>query len=156
MKRAATALAACLVLSSSLLTGSAMADPTEDMPAAAARDADYAAGKAAMDKKDWAAAASFFEKAAVRHPDNADLQNYLGYSYRNLKKMDLALEHYKRSIALNPRHRGAHEYIGEAYLLLNDLPSAEKHVAELRRICLLRCEELVDLEKAVAQYRAKR
>jgi len=32
--------------------------------------------------------------------------------------MDLALKHYKRSIELNPRHRGAHEYIGEAYLML--------------------------------------
>jgi hypothetical protein len=69
--------------------------------------------------------------------------------------MDLALKHYKRSIELNPRHRGAHEYIGEAYLMLNDLPNAEKHLAMLRSICLLQCEELADLEKAVAQYRTR-
>jgi hypothetical protein len=70
--------------------------------------------------------------------------------------MDLAFEHYKRSIELNPRHRGAHEYIGEAYLLVNDLPSAEKHLAALRSICLLQCEELADLEKAIAAYRSTR
>jgi tetratricopeptide (TPR) repeat protein len=96
-----------------------------------------------------------FHRAALRDPDSADLHNYLGFSYRNLKQMDLALKHYKRSIELNPRHRGAHEYIGEAYLMLNDLPSANKHLAALRSICLLPCEELADLEKAVSEYRAR-
>jgi Flp pilus assembly protein TadD len=132
------------------------AEPYEDTPDAAARDPDYAAGKAAMDKKNWAEAVKRFHQAALRDPDSADLQNYLGYSYRNLEQMDLAFKHYKRSIELNPRHRGAHEYIGEAYLLMNDLGSAEKHLAALRDICLLPCEELADLEKAVASYRSKR
>ncbi len=31
-----------------------------------------------------------------------------------------------------------------------DLPSAEHHLAALHDICLLSCEELDDLEKAVA------
>jgi len=132
------------------------AEPFEDNPGAAARDPDYAAAKAAMDKKNWQEALKGFQRAALRDPDSADLHNYMGYSYRNLKQMDLALKHYKRSIELNPRHRGAHEYIGEAYLMLNDLPSAEKHLAALRSICLLPCEELADLEKAVKEYRAKR
>ena len=97
-----------------------------------------------------------FHQAALRDPDSADLHNYLGFSYRNLKQMDLAFKHYKRSIELNPRHRGAHEYIGEAYLMMNDLPGAERHLAALREICLLPCEELADLEKAVKEYRGKR
>ena len=131
------------------------AEPFEDNPDAAARDPDYAAGKAAMDKKNWPEAVKRFNQAALRAPDSADLQNYLGFSYRNLKQMDLAFKHYKRSIELNPRHRGAHEYIGEAYLMTNDLASAEKHLAALRSICLLPCEELADLEKAVAAYRTR-
>jgi Flp pilus assembly protein TadD len=134
----------------------AHADPSEDTPDAALRDPDYVAGKAAMDKKNWGEAVKRFHQAALRAPDSADLHNYLGYSYRNLKQMDLAFKHYRRALELNPRHRGAHEYIGEAYLLVNDLPSAEKHVAMLRSICLLRCEELADLEKAVAAYKSKR
>jgi len=134
----------------------ALAEPYEDNPSAAANDPDYAAGKAAMDKKNWAEAVKRFQQAALRDPDSADLHNYLGFSYRNLKQMDLALKYYKRSIQLNPRHRGAHEYIGEAYLMLNDLPNAEKHLAALRGICLLPCEELADLEKAVTAYRAKK
>jgi Flp pilus assembly protein TadD len=131
------------------------AEPVETNPDAAARDPDYAAGKQAMENKSWPEAQRRFQKAAVRDPDNPDLQNYLGYSYRNLKQFDLAFKHYKRAIELDPRHRGAHEYIGETYLMTGDLGNAEKHLAALREICLLSCEELVDLEKAIAAYRAK-
>ena len=92
----------------------------------------------------------------VVDPRVNELRNYLGYTHRNLKQFDLALKYYKRVIELDPRHRGAHEYIGEAYLMVNDLPNAEKHLAALRGICPLPCEELDDLEKAVAAYRAKR
>jgi len=77
-------------------------------------------------------------------------------THRNLKQMDLAFKYYKRSIALNPRHRGAHEYIGEAYLMMHDLPGAERHLVALRSICLLPCEELADLETAITEYRARR
>ncbi len=133
----------------------AMADPGETDPASAARDTDYAAGKQALDRKNWPEAAKRFQQAALRDPENADLQNYLGYAHRNLKQFDLAFKYYKRALELSPRHRGAHEYIGEAYLMTGDLASAEKHLAALREICLLPCEELGDLEKAVAAYRAK-
>jgi Flp pilus assembly protein TadD len=135
---------------------SAAADPEETDPDLANRDEDYAAGKRAAENKDWAQAVRLFQRAEVRYPDHADLQNNLGFSYRNLKQYDFAFKHYKRAIELDPRHRGAHEYIGEAYLLTGDLANAEKHLAALRDICLLPCEELKDLERAVAEYRARK
>jgi Flp pilus assembly protein TadD len=133
----------------------AQAEPYETNPDAAARDPDYAAGKQAMEKKNWPEALHRFAKAAAGDPDNPDLQNYLGFSYRNLKQFDAAFKHYKRAIELDPRHRGAHEYIGETYLLIGDITSAEKHLSALREICLLSCEELEDLQKAIVQYRAR-
>jgi Flp pilus assembly protein TadD len=150
-----------IVLSALLLSASAVAprhayaDPVDDDQAAAQRDPDYRAGKAAIDKKNWAEAVKRFNQAALRDPSNADIQNYLGFAHRNLTAFDLAFKHYRRALELNPRHRGAHEYIGEAYLQVNDLPSAEKHLAQLRSICLLQCEELADLEKAVKEYRTR-
>ena len=132
----------------------AVAEPYETNPDAAARDPDYAAGKQALERKDWQEAVRRFQRATVHDPDNPDLQNYLGYSYRNLKQLDLAFKFYKRAIELDPRHRGAHEYIGETYLLSGDLINAQRHLAALREICLLSCEELVDLQKAVAAYQA--
>ncbi len=134
----------------------AAADPYEADPDLATRDADYASGKRAVDKKEWAEAVRLFQRAAVRNPDHADLQNILGFSYRNLKQFEPAFKHYRRAIELDPRHRGAHEYIGETYLMTGDLAGAEKHLAALREICLLPCEELKDLERAIAEYRGRK
>lgn len=131
----------------------AHADPYETDGDLAQRDPDYAAAKAAIEKKDWAEAAARLHKTAVREPDSADVQNLIGYSYRNLGKYDLAFKHYKLAIGLDPRHRGAHEYIGETYLLTGDLASANKHLEVLRGICLIPCEELKDLERAVAAHK---
>ena len=133
----------------------AAADPYEADPDLATRDEDYAAGRRALEKEQWAEAVRLFERSAARNPDHADLQNVLGFSYRNLKRYDLAFKHYERAIALDPRHRGAHEYIGETYLLTGNLNGAQKHLAALREICLLPCDELKDLERAIAKFRGE-
>jgi Flp pilus assembly protein TadD len=141
------ALAACTVLPCHAVES--------DTDPQAAADPDYAAGRKAIEARSWNIAIESFSSAAMRAPDNADIQNYLGYAYRNAAQLDSAFTHYKRALELNPRHRGAHEYIGEAYLMAGDLASARKHLEELRKICLLPCQELKDLEKAVAEYRGK-
>ena len=132
------------------------ADPTDDDPNAAALDPDYAAGKRAIEAKDWRAAVKALSAAALRDTRNADIQNYLGYAYRHLGDMARAFAHYERALKLNPRHRGAHEYAGEAALLAGDLPRAQRHLAALKTICVLPCEEYDDLKAAVEAYpRAK-
>src|SRR4051812_43831751 len=132
-----------------LTTGATLADPTEEASDLVVRDADYAAGKQAIENKNWAEAAKRFQMASVRQPDNADIENYLGYAHRNLKQFDAAFKHYKQALVLNPRHRGAHKNIGKAFLMVKDLPSGEKNFAALRKICLLPCKELTDLKKPV-------
>jgi tetratricopeptide (TPR) repeat protein len=110
----------------------------------------------AVERNAWADAVQSLKRAEVRLPENADLQNHLGYAYRNLAQYDAAFRHYKRALTLDPRHRGAHEYIGEAYLMVDDVANAERHLVALREICLLQCEELADLEKAFAAYAARK
>jgi tetratricopeptide (TPR) repeat protein len=78
-----------------------------------------------------------------------------GYAYRNVGRLDDALRHYEAALRLNPRHRGAHEYIGEAYLMVNDPAKAEEHLAALKEICVVACEEYEDLEKAIAAYQVR-
>ena len=134
----------------------ACADPGETNPDLSRRDADYAAAQAAIEKKDWPEAVRRLQRTAAREPDDADVQNLLGYSYRKQGQLDPAFKHYERALAIDPRHRGAHEYIGEAYLMKGDVANAEKHLAALKSICLLSCEELKDLEKAIVDYRARR
>jgi Flp pilus assembly protein TadD len=146
-------LAAALLVGVALCATPALADPTDEESESESIDPDYAAGKKAIEAKDWTTAIRTLSSAALRDTRNADIQNYLGFAYRNAGQMKQAFEHYERALKLNPRHRGAHEYVGEAYLLVDDLPKAEEHVAALRAICLIPCEELEDLQAKVSAYR---
>ena len=147
--RTAAVLAVCLLL----VPPVCLAVDTDDDPAAAKLDPDYAAGKKAIESKSWQAAIKLLNSAALRDTRNADIQNYLGYAHRNSGQMELAFKHYGRALQLNPRHRGAHEYVGEAYLLVDNLPKAEEHLAALHKICLIPCEEYDDLGKKIEVYR---
>ena len=146
---------ALLGLGLALLPAPAAADPSGEAPAGARLDPDYAAGKAAIEAKDWNAAIKALSSAALRDTRNADIQNYLGYAYRKRGQLDLAFKHYERALQVNPRHRGAHEYMGEAYLLVDNLTKAEEHLAALEKICLIPCEEYDDLKKEIAEYRRR-
>ena len=152
-RRRAIVVAALLGLALGL-PAATVADPVVEDKAAAG-DPEFAAGRAAIEAKNWPVAIRALSSAALRDTRNADIQNYLGYAYRHTGQMELAFEHYQRALQLNPRHRGAHEYIGEAYLMTSDLAKAEEHLAALRKICLIPCEEYEDLEKAIAEYRRK-
>ncbi len=118
-------------------------------------DGDYAAGLEALKVGDAAAALRRFQAALKRFPDAADLHNELGFAHRQVRQLDKAFEHYKRALALNPSHRGAHEYIGEAYLAVDDLAGAERHLKALDGICLLPCDEQRDLRRSIAAHRDK-
>ena len=83
-------------------------------------------------------------------PKNADAWNMLGFSYRNEGKMDEAWDAYERALALDPNHKGAHEYLGEWYLMLGDLASAKAQQAKLEALCPSGCIELETLAKKVA------
>jgi Flp pilus assembly protein TadD len=134
----------------------AVALPGDDDPDAVALDPDFVAGKRAFDAKNWDGAIKAFSSAALRDTRNADIQNYLGYAYRKVGQLEVAFKHYERALALSPRHRGAHEYIGEAYLVVNNLAKAEAHLAALQTICLIPCEEFEELKEKIEQYKSSR
>jgi Flp pilus assembly protein TadD len=149
--KAFAAICAAVVLGA--LAPGAFAAGSDDKSEAIQGNPDYIAGRKAVEEKRWSDAIPSLEKAARMDPDNPDLQNWLGYSHRNLKQYDLAFKHYNRALELDPRHRAAREYLGEAYLIVGDLAGAEKQLAALKDICLLPCEEEEDLEKAIADYK---
>jgi tetratricopeptide (TPR) repeat protein len=144
--------AAGLALAAALAAAPCHAVDWETEPQAAA-DPEYAAGKLAIEARDWNAAIKSFSSAAQRSPKSADIQNYLGYANRNVGKLDVAFKHYQRALELDPKHRGAHEYIGEAYLMAKNLAKAEEHLAALESLCRLPCEEHADLKAKVAAYK---
>jgi len=117
---------------------------------------DHAAGKKAIEARDWNAAIKSLTTAEKRDSRNADIQNLLGYAYRNAGQLDAAFRHYERALQLDPRHRGAREYMGEAYLIANNLAKAEEQLAALNSICPRVCEERDDLAKSIERYRSAR
>ena len=115
--------------------------------------------RAAIDKQDWAGARTRLTDALAEDPASADVHNLLGYVYRKQPERDLAkaFVHYRLALGFDPRHRGAHEYIGEAYLQDDRLADAMRHLEALETICGNRtCEEYADLSAAIARYRASR
>ncbi|WP_124540192.1 tetratricopeptide repeat protein [Piscinibacter terrae] len=114
------------------------------------------AAKAAIEKKDWAGAQAQLKQALAAKPNNADYHNLYAYSMRKGPNpdMDLVFKHYNEALRINPKHTGAHEYIGEAYLQVGDLAKAKEHLAALNKICFFGCEEYSDLKKDIAEYEA--
>jgi len=151
--RMKSALAPALVVAVlAVAPGPAMAVDSDSSPPPSP---EHAAGKAAIDAKDWNVAIKSLTAAAQRDARNADVQNLLGYAYRNAGQLEPAFKHYQRALQLDPRHLGAHEYVGEAYLIANNPAKAEEHLAALKRICPAFCEEYDDLKKKLDQYRAR-
>jgi len=82
-------------------------------------------------------------------PENADAWNMLGFSYRNVGDVDNAWDAYERALAIDPNHRGAHEYIGEWYLMQGDVASAQAQLAKLETLCPDGCVELDTLAASI-------
>ena len=143
----ATVVATLLAVSVS----AALADTGGPPSFATATDSDFVLAKKAIDEKDWNKAIRLLDRVKV----DADVLNYRGYAHRNLGNFDEAFRNYQRALEMDPNHRGAHEYVGEAYLLTNNLAMAEEHLAALNRICGSSCEEYKDLAREVAEFKKK-
>jgi len=89
-----------------------------DLPDARAPDRMQSA-RASVQAKEFDKAIRELQLAAREEPRNADVHNLLAYSWRKRATPDLAkaFEHYRTALKLEPRHKGAHAYIGEAYLM---------------------------------------
>jgi tetratricopeptide (TPR) repeat protein len=152
-RRARTlALALCCIAGAAVAAG---ADSSSD--AKPVTDPVITSARAAIAKQDWKGAQSGLQQALAANPNNADYHNLYAYAVRKGPDPDMKLvfTHYNEALRIDPKHRAAHEYIGEAFLQVNDLPNAREHLAALDRLCRFGCEEYTDLKKAVAAYEAK-
>jgi len=118
------------------------------------KDPNLTQGRKAIDAKDWKTAVDLLSKAAAAEPKNPDVHNWLGFAQRKSGNMQAAFASYNEALKLNPKHKAAHEYIGEAYLITGDVGKAEQHLAELQKLCSpIPCEEYKDLRRAVEDFK---
>ncbi len=111
-------------------------------------------GRAAIGRQDWMGAQKILREAVTRNPQDAEAHNLYAYSIRKgaNPSMDLVYRHYNEALRLEPKHRGAHEYLGEAYLMAGNVAKAKEHLAQLDRICTFGCEEYTKLKKEIAAF----
>jgi tetratricopeptide (TPR) repeat protein len=86
--------------------------------------------------------------------ENADAWNLLGFSQRNLMAYDQALVSYQKSLAIEPEHLGANEYLGELYLRTDKLDKAKERLKVLDDACTFGCDQYDDLKQAIEAYEA--
>jgi cytochrome c-type biogenesis protein CcmH/NrfG len=111
----------------------------------------------ATNHEDWAGAQAILKEALARTPNNPEYHNEYAYALRKGPKPDMSLvfQHYNEALRLDPKHRGANEYLGEAYLMIGNLPKAQEQLATLDKICFLPCKEYSELKASIAAYEAK-
>jgi tetratricopeptide (TPR) repeat protein len=133
--------------------GGGSSDPA---PRAAAKPADpsFAQGKALVEAKRFKEAMPLLQQAVATDPRNADAYNLMGYSTRKMGDANGSLQYYNQALAIDPKHLGANEYIGEAYLMLDRPAEAQQHLARLDTLCTFGCTEYRMLKAAIADYKA--
>jgi Flp pilus assembly protein TadD len=145
-----------LTLGVMLLQTRAFADLPE--PKSKPENPNLAAGRKAIEAKDFKVAVGHLTKAVLESPKDADVHTMLGFSYRKLGTFDKSMDHYQTALKLDSKNRSAHEYLGELYLDLNQPDNAEKQLAALKKACPFfgKCEEYDDLKEAIEKYKAKK
>jgi tetratricopeptide (TPR) repeat protein len=113
----------------------------------------YNEAKLKIGAKDFVSAIVLLEEVDRLQPSNADTNNLLGFAHRKIGKLDKAQAFYQKALSIDPKHRGALEYQGELYLLLNKPTSAKTNLGKLKVICGTKCGEYVDLQKAISAYK---
>jgi tetratricopeptide (TPR) repeat protein len=123
---------------------------------------DYAVAIHLIKREDYAKAIPHLEAALEKRPKDADILNYLGYTHRmvGVSESDSArdgdfkvsLAYYEQALAIDPNHRGVHEYLGELYLQMGNLNAAHHEMNQLVILCPDGCDERDTLTKSLAAY----
>jgi Tfp pilus assembly protein PilF len=146
------------VIALSFASGAAVAADTGST-AVPAKPADPTLERArdAITQKNWSGAQAILRDAVARDTNNADYHNLYAYSTRKGPNPDMSLvfKEYNEALSIDPKHRGAHEYIGEAYLMVGNVAKAKEHLAQLDKICFFACSEFSDLKNAIAAFETK-
>lgn len=123
---------------------------------------DYTTAMRLIKHRDYAKAIPHLQAALAKRPRDADILNYLGYTHRMVGAGDAtalrddefktSLAYYQAALAIDPNHKGVHEYLGELYLQMHDLASARHEMNLLVVLCPDGCDERETLDKALTAY----
>ena len=102
-----------------------------------------------INSEKYTTALTSLKSADQSYPNNADVNNLLGYTSRKLKQYSQAGNYYTKALKIDSKHLGALEYQGELFMILKKTSSAKSNLAKIKAICGTSCEEYIDLKKAI-------
>ena len=144
MKTPALWLSVLLVGASVAATGALAVDNVSS------RDApDLSSVRAKIKAKDYKAAIAELTPMLATY-QHADVYNLMGFSLRKTGDHKQAYTFYRKALDFDPEHKGALEYLGELYVETGQVEKARENVVLLKKLCPGGCEELADLEQAIA------
>jgi tetratricopeptide (TPR) repeat protein len=114
----------------------------------------YAQALRLIKHEQFGEAIPYLDAALQERPHSADILNYEGYTHRMIGDYSASLDYYNRALAIDPEHKGVHEYLGELYLQTKQLDKAQAELAELTKLCPDGCEEKDTLIASIAKYQA--
>jgi tetratricopeptide (TPR) repeat protein len=149
------ALAASLLVSTAALAAGGGSESMNNPPSKPV-DPNYSQAKALIEARNYNAAMPLLQQVVAKDARNADAYNLMGYATRKSGNPNGSLQYYNQALTIDPKHIGAHEYVGEAYLMLDQPQQAEQHLARLDSLCVFGCTEYRMLKTAIANYKAGR
>ena len=109
-------------------------------------------GKSEKAKKVYLKAQKLLIKSNKKKPGKADTLNYLGFTTRKLGDFENGEKYYLQGLAIDPKHKGINEYLGELYVATN------RHNLAVERLEVLKgcnCEEYDQLKAVIAGEKSK-
>ena len=97
-------------------------------------------------EKQYQKAQKLLIKSNENNPNNADTLNYLGFTTRKLGDFNLGEKYYLQGLAIEPKHNGINEYLGELYVVTNRMDLAKERLEVLRNC---NCEEFQELKEII-------
>ena len=104
-------------------------------------------GKLEKARKSYAKAQKLLIKSNEKKPGKADTLNYLGFTTRKLGDFENGEKYYLQGLAVDPKHKGINEYLGELYVATN------RHKLAVERLEVLKncnCKEYNQLKSIIA------
>ncbi len=98
-------------------------------------------------KKRYEKAQKLLIQSNEKFPNKANTLNYLGFTTRKLGDFENGEKYYLQGLAIDPKHIGINEYLGELYVATN------RHNLAIERLEVLKgcnCEEYEELKAIIA------
>ena len=109
-------------------------------------------GKEDKAKSNYKKALKLLVKSNKKNPDKPNTLNYLGFTSRKLGDFENGEKYYLQGLAIDPKHKGINEYLGELYVATN------RHNLAVERLEVLKscnCEEYNQLKAVIAGEKSK-